>query len=113
MHLVDKHMFPKNYDFFIVNAGMENRDSMLRSNDKRSNRTPLDAFGTQRRAIHQGESQLHTRLGSPPKARGTGFDKGRTDQGVENVISAMSALKFLPPSVRFGRGGGRSGFAKE
>ncbi|EMC92342.1 hypothetical protein BAUCODRAFT_97248, partial [Baudoinia panamericana UAMH 10762] len=29
-HLVDKHGFPRNYDFFIVNTGVDGRRSMLR-----------------------------------------------------------------------------------
>ncbi|KAF2222485.1 hypothetical protein BDZ85DRAFT_176551, partial [Elsinoe ampelina] len=30
LHLQDKHMFPRNYDFFIVNDGLDGRRSMLR-----------------------------------------------------------------------------------
>jgi len=40
-----------------------------------------------------------------------GVDLGGRD--IDNITKAMSSLKFLPPSVRFGRGGGRSGFAKQ
>ncbi|KAI9883027.1 MAG: hypothetical protein M1823_005204 [Watsoniomyces obsoletus] len=31
LHLIDKHMYPKNYDFAIVNHGIDQRTSMLRS----------------------------------------------------------------------------------
>ena len=31
---------------------------------------------------------------------------------VDELTASMSALKFVPPSVRFGRGGRRAGFAK-
>ncbi|KAK6432446.1 hypothetical protein LTR95_011387 [Oleoguttula sp. CCFEE 5521] len=30
MHLIDKHGFPRNYDFFIVNTGVDGKGSMLR-----------------------------------------------------------------------------------
>nr|OQO26765.1 hypothetical protein B0A51_05649 [Rachicladosporium sp. CCFEE 5018] len=30
MHLIDKHGFPRNYDFFIVNTGVDGKRSMLR-----------------------------------------------------------------------------------
>ncbi|KAF2769129.1 hypothetical protein EJ03DRAFT_252797, partial [Teratosphaeria nubilosa] len=29
-HLIDKHGYPKNYDFFIVNTGIDGKKSMLR-----------------------------------------------------------------------------------
>ncbi|KAF2138145.1 uncharacterized protein K452DRAFT_201796, partial [Aplosporella prunicola CBS 121167] len=29
-HMIDKHQFPTFYDFFIVNTGIEGRNSMLR-----------------------------------------------------------------------------------
>ncbi|KAF2259911.1 hypothetical protein CC78DRAFT_536750 [Lojkania enalia] len=30
LHCIDKHLFPRNYDFFIVNDGIDRRTSMLR-----------------------------------------------------------------------------------
>lgn len=39
---------------------------------------------------------------------------GPKDVDIEDLSGAMSALKFVPPSVRFGRGGGRArgGFSR-
>jgi len=34
------------------------------------------------------------------------------DHEMEDLSGAMSALKFIPPSVRFGRGRGRGGFSR-
>ena len=34
------------------------------------------------------------------------------DADMDNLTSTMSALKFVPPSVRFGRGGRRGGLAR-
>lgn len=34
------------------------------------------------------------------------------DSDVDELASTMSALKFVPPSVRFGRGGRRGGLGK-
>lgn len=34
------------------------------------------------------------------------------DDVMESLTSDLSSLKFVPPSVRFGRGGRRGGFAK-
>jgi hypothetical protein len=38
--------------------------------------------------------------------------KGVKDVDMEGLSGAMSALKFVPPSVRFGRGGRRAGFSR-
>ena len=43
------------------------------------------------------------------------FSKGDRSTGTDEMdalASGMSALNFVPPSVRFGRGGPRGGFAK-
>ena len=36
----------------------------------------------------------------------------KKDVEMEDLSGAMSALKFVPPSVRFGRGGKRGGFSR-
>lgn len=41
----------------------------------------------------------------------TGAAPGRPDVDMDDLTGAMSSLKFVPRSVRFGRGG-RAGFAK-
>lgn len=38
LHSIDKHGFPKNYDFFIVNDGLDHRNSMLRQNYRQGRR---------------------------------------------------------------------------
>lgn len=123
MHVVDKHGFPRNYDFFVVNDGMDNRRSMLRSNNDRSHHksTPMDVQRTDKSNIPQGlDSAAATEMTGFSSAPGIVqtqsagshcVDLGGKD--IDNITKAMSSLKFLPPSVRFGRGGGRSGFAKQ
>lgn len=39
LHLIDKHQFPRNYDFFIVNDGIDRRSSMLRPPPRRRSST--------------------------------------------------------------------------
>ena len=36
----------------------------------------------------------------------------KCDDGMEKITSNMSALKFVPPSIRFGRGGKRGGLSR-
>jgi hypothetical protein len=49
----------------------------------------------------------------PAKEAGKGKEKAPVDEGVDSITSSMSSLKFVPSSVRFGRGRGRGrgGFA--
>ena len=35
-----------------------------------------------------------------------------SDADIDELVSTMSSLKFVPPSVRFGRGGRRGGFSR-
>lgn len=123
MHLVDKHMFPKDYDFFIVKDGIDNRSSMLRSGRHRrkssaaqnsistdgklqgSTRGPR--AGTERQDIDREPSVSET----PEENRPLTPPSSREDEDMAGLAGAMSSLKFVPPSVRFGRGRGK-GFSR-
>lgn len=35
LHCIDKHTFPRNYDFFVINDGIDRRSSMLRPQHRR------------------------------------------------------------------------------
>jgi hypothetical protein len=39
-------------------------------------------------------------------------EKFSPDADVDELTSTMSALKFVPPSIRFGRGGRRGGLSR-
>lgn len=39
-------------------------------------------------------------------------EDGDEDAEIEGLTGAISALRFVPPSVKFGRGRGRTGFSK-
>lgn len=39
-------------------------------------------------------------------------DAAGTDDAMDDITESMSALKFVPPSIRFGRGRGRGGLAR-
>lgn len=162
MHLIDKHTFPKNYDFLIVNSGIDKRSSMLRSRHRKLSSAASRAFsrdqkpagsssGSKPHEITQadapaGSSKLHS---SPPTdfpaSNISAADPSRTsisisissektqesptsfndkfestttsqpepvDAALEELSSKMSTLRFVPPSVRFGRGGRRGGLSR-
>ncbi|CZT50229.1 uncharacterized protein RSE6_11174 [Rhynchosporium secalis] len=123
MHLVDKHMFPKDYDFYIVNDGIDRRSSMLRSGKHRrrssaaQHMTEIERGRRRSSAIQvasaengdvaeEKESSDESSVGSPASSK--------EDIDMDGLSGAMSSLKFVPPSVRFGRGRGRGrrGFSR-
>ncbi|KAL8963718.1 MAG: hypothetical protein Q9193_000055 [Seirophora villosa] len=128
MHLQAKHFFPKDYDFFIVNDGIEKRSSMLRTRHRR-------ASSAASRALYRGQKTggANNRPSSSSKETGQEAAGSKSSDDVhqispakpdfpnpaseppsqeimDDLTSTMSALKFVPPSVRFGRG--KAGFAR-
>lgn len=123
MHLIDKHMFPKDYDFYVVNDGIDRRSSMLRSGKhrrrssaaqhlteieerKRRNSTLTGAGASENQGGTSESEALKEEITETPR------EETKKDVDMEDLSGAMSALKFVPPSVRFGRGGRRGGFSR-
>ncbi|KAL8935815.1 MAG: hypothetical protein Q9211_004495 [Gyalolechia sp. 1 TL-2023] len=129
MHLQAKHFFPKDYDFFIVNDGIDKRSSMLRTKHRRGSSAAS-------RAVHRGPKHGNA-TNKPPCSKVGVHDEGSLGSGVQlaspqisttmdpveesstspskdmdELASTMSALKFVPPSVRLGRGGRAAGLAR-
>lgn len=137
MHLIDKHMFPKNYDFFVVNVGIDKRSSMLRTRHRRPSSAASRALYREHQANggskSSGPPEKETKeatmepvmpfiptLAEPTVVEPTSFQsekasrtqKNASDADMDGLSSTLSALKFVPPSVRFGRGGRKSGFSR-
>lgn len=131
MHLIDKHMFPKNYDFFIVNSGIDRRSSMLRPRHRQASSASSRALLRDRQgSISQkhvktlehphGETQTDIERPLVPAAEDLNATNPKhhsqtsypTDVDMERLASNMSTLRFVPSSVRFGRGGRRGGFSR-
>lgn len=111
MHLVDKHMFPSNYDFFVVNDGMDNRNSMLRLEPgyRRRSSAASRAALVRRRSSNQERLEATKAVAGLEEVRG---DPSKdSDPVMDDVTAAMSSLKFVPNSVRFGRRNRRGGLA--
>lgn len=124
MHLTDKHMFPKNYDFLIVNDGIDKRSSMLRTRHRRASSAAERAVRRDKQVGVKGGQNLENSVpvdegeevtevqGAElvPMPTANGVSTSEVDMDV--ITSGMSALKFVPSSVRFGRGGRRGGFSR-
>ncbi|KAK0645937.1 hypothetical protein B0T16DRAFT_149804 [Cercophora newfieldiana] len=114
LHLIDKHMYPRNFFFAVTKEGIDGRRSMLLEGGHRRRRSSVAAAGA------SSKSSSHTVPGSEPVQESTVAEElngassspdQKPDVAMEDLAGAMSALQFVPPSIRFGRGG-RAGFAK-
>ncbi len=128
MHLTDKHMFPKNYDFQIVNTGIDKRSSMLRTRHRRCSSAASRALYREQQTkklpsptLVESAPDVRESPVSSPEARIPGATRSQNASSkpqhppiadIDDLTSGMSALKFVPPSVRFGRGGRRGGFSR-
>lgn len=126
MHLIDKHMFPKEYDFYVVNDGIDRRSSMLRSGkhrrrssaahhkmeieERKRHNSTLDTGNNSNVNAEGGNMEEKDENPATPKSESS--PTSTKDVDMDSLSGAMSALKFVPPSVRFGRGRGRGGFSR-
>ncbi|VUC28299.1 unnamed protein product [Clonostachys rosea] len=117
MHMIDKHMYPKNFFFAITKDGIDGRRSLLTENGhrrRRSSTATTQSKEPRRRDSLKGQVDAQTDKTpkeSPAETKGVkpaAPEKG--DKEMTDLTDAMSSLQFVPPSIRFGRG--RAGFSK-
>ncbi|KAK8872682.1 c2h2 type zinc finger protein [Apiospora arundinis] len=134
MHLIDKHMYPKNFFFGVTKDGIDGRSSLLiESAGHRRRGSSISQNGGQKAAARRhslrsqtaeaaaADTTTHAAAAPEVEAKGSmasSNDKDTprpesADTAMADLESAMSALQFVPPSIRFGRGKGKSGFAKK
>ncbi|KAL8805470.1 MAG: hypothetical protein Q9182_001925 [Xanthomendoza sp. 2 TL-2023] len=129
MHLQAKHFFPKEYDFFIVNNGIDKRSSMLRTRHRRGSSAASRALHRNQNPAglsHQPPS-LKDNDQTPEYEGNQSLPDPFTDNpdesfarksptspigDIDELTSSMSAFTFVPRSVRFGRGGRAAGFSR-
>ncbi|KMQ81358.1 c2h2 type zinc finger domain protein [Lasius niger] len=116
MHMIDKHTYPKNFFFAVTKEGIDGRRSLLVESGHHPRRSSTVAQSNDSRywastpkASQAGETpgpSLSDTGNSEPKPD----QQGAVDSDMADLTGAMSALRFVPSSVRFGRG--RAGFAR-
>jgi len=126
MHLIDKHMFPKDYDFFVVNDGIDRRSSMLRTGRHRRRSSAaqhMTEIEGRTRRRNSTRDTIATNETNEADAAAEGQDSSemssimtppssREEADMDGLSGAMSALKFVPSSVRFGRGNKGKAFSR-
>lgn len=129
MHLIDKHMYPKNFFFAITKEGIDGRRSLLvesghhrrksssgftATKDQRRRASLIEAGSSTSSTPHKQNVARDTDAGpsSSDKSADTKPQEEESDDGdMAELTGAMSSLQFVPSSIRFGRGG-RPGFSK-
>ncbi|KAI1822956.1 hypothetical protein F4861DRAFT_355602 [Xylaria intraflava] len=124
-HLIDKHMYPKNYFFALTKDGIDGRQSLLLDGGNRRRRSSTATTASTSKASERRQSLRRAEASAPP-----GGQQGEAgpstlrepsdnltpveapDVEMDNLTTAMVALQFVPTSVRFGRGKGKVGLAK-
>ncbi|KAK1826945.1 hypothetical protein QBC39DRAFT_394036 [Podospora conica] len=121
MHLIDKHIYPKNFFFAITRDGIDGRRSLLLEGGHRRRRSSLASMtGTKTHASTssqaavggEGSKEPASQPQAPADQQVEKVPQGKPDVVMDDLSGAMSALQFVPPSIRFGRGGRKAGFAK-
>lgn len=121
LHLIDKHSFPRSYNFFIVNDGIDNQRSLLRSNPTQRRLSSLASSATAPPTKERDNRQNrgHHKLPNRPTIKETTPDLPNSSQypevssnnptskkGISNpadisdLAKSLSALEFVPTSVR-------------
>jgi hypothetical protein len=116
MHLIDKHCFPKSYNFRVVEYGIDKRTSMLQGPAHRRRvstaSTSHDAVSKRRRSSSNQALVGNTehgpqpvRDGKPTRApgsirAGSSQTDETTEEPMDELVDSLSALQFVPPSVR-------------
>lgn len=110
MHLIDKHMFPRNYDFHIVNHGSDNRTSLLRPEGKsrqKQSKAPTKVVDQDTTEDLHASDHMETEVNEISNS-----NDSAKDDSMDDIADSMAALKFVPKSVTFGRVRQRGGLSR-
>jgi uncharacterized protein YlaI len=101
LHLIDKHGFPKDYNFRIVDRGIDKATSMLKEGRRKRISTSTDttqSLGHRRRASSlAGAQQQSSKPSGIPPDSSQETKTGGAD--IDELDRSMSALRFVPASV--------------
>jgi hypothetical protein len=111
MHCIDKHNFPKTYNFAVIDHGVDPRGSGQLHKaflaDRQARRQAFrkqkaqerdDAGSTDRKSSIDHESTTDTSM-----SQTDGIGKPTKATPMDEVISTLGALNFQPRSLKFGR----------
>jgi len=118
MHLIDKHVYPKNFFFAVTRDGIDGRRSLLLEGRHRRRRSSVAATTAAANGQPNKQEPLSVEKSETTADQNTGPAAAsasavpKPDMVMDDLAGAMSSLQFVPSSIRFGRGGRKTGFAK-
>jgi hypothetical protein len=104
LHLIDKHMFPRSYNFYIINDGIDRQTSMLRplnSHRRRISNVSISSHeGRLRRRSSASQTNQPAIPSQAPETQSRAPQKSKSDDmEIDELEKSMSALRFVPASV--------------
>lgn len=109
LHLIDKHMFPKAYNFRIVDQGIDETGSLLLTGQRRRLSTTTQDLNSRRgSSLTKKRSSTNTStviVSTTQSASNDGSSNtpDRAENGVvqvDDLEQSFAALRFVPPSVQ-------------
>ncbi|KAI9924432.1 hypothetical protein ASPWEDRAFT_23482 [Aspergillus wentii DTO 134E9] len=105
MHLIDKHMFPRTYNFFIVNDGIDKQTSLLRPmNTGRRRISATTATSPKAGRLRNRQLSQSSVQAVPYSASDQKDNTGSSEMEISELEKSMSALRFVPASVTKSQG---------
>ncbi|OAA74585.1 C2H2 type zinc finger domain-containing protein [Akanthomyces lecanii RCEF 1005] len=127
MHMIDKHMYPKNFFFAVTREGIDGRRSMLvdggagaggsRHQRRRSSTASLTKEARRRAATLERQAAGAGEQASSPEHEADDVGQRQAtqaptvDDDVDAITDSMASMRFVPGAIRFGNRI-RQGFAK-
>ncbi|OJJ64884.1 hypothetical protein ASPSYDRAFT_84870 [Aspergillus sydowii CBS 593.65] len=100
MHLIDKHMFPKTYNFYIVNDGIDKQTSMLRSMQTHRRRLSSTPSSPKEGRLRHRQTSISHSIPASNSNPAASVPESRSDEiEIAELEKSMSALRFVPASV--------------
>ncbi|KAK6087913.1 Zinc finger protein 511 [Seiridium cupressi] len=113
MHLIDKHMYPKNYFFAVTKEGIDGRSSLLLEGGHHRRKSSASQAGGykvtgRRQSLRQTETaesglEVHSSMAEQGAEEApdtvTRSEEDKVDTDMADLTSAMSTLQFVPTSA--------------
>ena len=115
LHVIDKHHFPRDYDFSVINDGIDNKTSTLQNaelglpyelSSKRADWVTKESQEDEQTVSAEGRSPSQHTLKPDQEDKSHlepshAPDKDLTTRDrYESLVDSMASLKFIPNSVR-------------
>jgi hypothetical protein len=110
LHLIDKHLFPRNYNFRVIHDGIDKSTSLLTESKPQRRRVstvgaPADTVTRHRRSLSHSATDTTKIIAatSSTASRIVPSQKMTDDATIGNLddlTTRMSALQFVPASIR-------------